>query len=147
MAFVPCDLAAREKIPSKKNIAVGNFLRRCEVKDMDNVLDIRAEEALAALFQPGTAAPAEYFKNYEKRLGFEPEKQLMLAVLEDAIGCFQKFVCAADNRQKKWFLEAEEWFNKKKGEAVCVSLPKTAASVNHATHCSWHSTVHHLQAG
>jgi hypothetical protein len=41
----------------------------------------------------GHCAPAEYFKNYEKRLGFEPEKQLMLAVLEDAIGCFQKFVC------------------------------------------------------
>jgi hypothetical protein len=78
---------------------------------MDNVLDIRAEEALAALFQPDTAAPAEYFKNYEKRLALEPEKQLMLAVLEDAIGCFQNFVCAADNRQKKWFLEAEEWFN------------------------------------
>jgi hypothetical protein len=35
----------------------------------------------------------------------------MLAVLEDAIGCFQNFVCATNNRQKKWFLEAEEWFN------------------------------------
>ena len=35
----------------------------------------------------------------------------MLAVLEDAIGGFQNFVCATDNRQKKWFLEAEEWFN------------------------------------
>lgn len=104
-------MPAREKIPSKKNIAVGNFLRRCEVKDMDNVLDIRAEEALAALFQPDTAAPAEYFKNYAKKLDFEPEKQLMLAVLEDAIGCFQKFVCATDSRQKKWFLDAEEWFN------------------------------------
>lgn len=29
----------------------------------------------------------------------------MLAVLEDAIGCFQNFVCKMDNRQKKWFLE------------------------------------------
>lgn len=139
-------MPAREKIPSKKNIAVGNFLRRCEVKDVDMVLDIRAEEALAAIFQPDTAAPAKYFKNYEKRLGFEPEKKLMLAVLEDAIGCCQKFVCAADNRQKKWFREAEEWFNEEKGEDVCVSRPKTAASVNHATHCSWHLTVHHLQA-
>ena len=91
---------------------------------MDMVLDIRAEEALAALFQPHNAAPAEYFKNYEKRLGFEPETQLMLAVLEDAIGCFQKFVCATDDRQKKWLLEAEKWFNEEKGEDVCVSRPK-----------------------
>ena len=80
-------------------------------KDMDNVLDIRAEEALAAIFQPNTVAPAEYFTIYEKKPGLEPEKTLMLAVLEDAIGCFQNFVCAMDNRQKKWFLEAEEWFN------------------------------------
>jgi hypothetical protein len=28
-------------------------------KDMDNVLDLRAEEALAALFQPDTVARAE----------------------------------------------------------------------------------------
>jgi hypothetical protein len=141
-------MAAKEKIPSKKNIAVGNFLRRCEVKDMDNVLDIRAEEALAALFQPDTVAPAEYLIIYERKTGLEPEKKLMLVVLEDAIGCFQNFVCATDNnRQKKWLLEAEEWFNEKKGEDVCVSLPKTAASVNRATHCSWHSNVRHPPAG
>jgi hypothetical protein len=85
-------------------------------KDMDNVLDIRAEEALAALFQPDTVAPAEYFTIYEKKPDLEPEKTLMLAVLEDAIGCFQNFVCAMDNRQKKWILEAEEWFNEEESE-------------------------------
>jgi hypothetical protein len=73
-------------------------------KDMDSILDIRAEEALAVLFQPDTAAPAEYSKIYERKPGLEPEKKLMLAVLEDAIGYFQNFVCATDNRQKKWFL-------------------------------------------
>jgi hypothetical protein len=29
-------------------------------------------------------------------------------VLEDAIGCFQNFVGATNNRHKKWFLEPEE---------------------------------------
>jgi len=47
----------------------------------------------------------------QRKPGLEPEKKLMLAVLEDVIGCFQNFVYATDNRQKKWFLEAEEWFN------------------------------------
>ena len=42
----------------------------------------------------------------------------MLAVLEDAIGCFQNFVCAKDKRQKKWFLEAEEWFNEEESEWI-----------------------------
>ena len=85
---------------------------------MDNVLDFCAEEALAALFQPDTVAPAEYFKIYERKPGLEPEKKLMLAVLEDAIGCFQNFVCATDNRRKKCFLEAEEWFNEEESEWI-----------------------------
>ena len=51
----------------------------------------------------------------------------MPAVLEDAIGCFQNFVCATDNRQKKWFLEAEEWFNEEERgyspfENICDAL-------------------------
>lgn len=73
------------------------------LKDMDNVLDFRAEEALAALFQPDNVAPVEYLKFMQRKPGLEREKKLMLAVLEDAIGCFQNFVCAKDNRQKKWF--------------------------------------------
>ena len=46
------------------------------LKDMDNVLDFRAEEALAALFQPDTVAPAEYLKIYERKPGLEPGKNL-----------------------------------------------------------------------
>jgi hypothetical protein len=42
----------------------------------------------------------------------------MLAVLEDAIGCFQNFVYATDNRQKKSFLEAKEWFNEEESEWI-----------------------------
>ena len=58
------------------------------LKDMD-VLHSGAAEAFADLFQPDTDAPAEYFKIYERKPGLEPEKKLLLAVLEDAIGCFQ----------------------------------------------------------
>ena len=93
------------------------------LKDMDNVLDFRAEEALAALFQPDTVAPVEYLKIHERKPGLGPEKKLRLALLEDAIGCFQNFVCAMDNRQKKWFLEAEEWLNER-GKGVDILLRK-----------------------
>jgi hypothetical protein len=44
-------------------------------KDMDNVLDIRAEEALPPLFQPDTA-PTEDFEIYERKGALEPEKKL-----------------------------------------------------------------------
>src|SRR5947209_5979885 len=39
----------------------------------------------------------------------EGEEKLMLAVLENAIEYFQKYVLAKDERGKKLFQEAEEW--------------------------------------
>jgi hypothetical protein len=39
----------------------------------------------------------------------EREERLMQAVLENAIGHFQKYVLAKDERGKKLFQEAEEW--------------------------------------
>ena len=43
----------------------------------------------------------------------EGEEGLMLAVLTDAIEYFQKYVLAKDQRGKKLFQEAEEWFLEK----------------------------------
>jgi hypothetical protein len=40
----------------------------------------------------------------------------MLAVLEDAIACFQKYVFAKDGKGKMLFQEAEEWFQEKGGD-------------------------------
>jgi hypothetical protein len=39
----------------------------------------------------------------------EPEKKLMLAVLEDAIACFQKYAFTRDRKGKMLFQEAEFW--------------------------------------
>jgi hypothetical protein len=39
----------------------------------------------------------------------DPEQRLMLAVLEDAVSCFQKYPLAKDTRRKKLFHEAEDW--------------------------------------
>ena len=38
-----------------------------------------------------------------------PEAKLMLAVLDDAIACFQKYAFARDRKGKVLFQEAEEW--------------------------------------
>ena len=88
------------------------------LNNMDNVLDICAEEALAALFQPDTVAPAEYFKIYERKPGLELEKKLILAVLQDGMWSFQNFVCPTDKRGKKWFVEAEEWLKERGKEWI-----------------------------
>src|SRR5262249_37615737 len=100
LAFVPCDMAAREKIPAKKYCYEEFFASTQSFKNMDNVLDFCAEEALATLFQPDTVAAAEYFKSYERTLGLEAEKKLMLAMLESAVEDFQKYVLARKPRAK-----------------------------------------------
>jgi hypothetical protein len=86
--------------------------------DVDSILELLAEEALAPLIQPDNVASAEYFKIYEKTTGLEPERKLMLAVLQDAIRCFQNFLFATDKRWKEMLNQAEEWFNERGNERI-----------------------------
>jgi len=70
---------------------------------------INAEEKIASLFEPDTLLSAQYFDNLRRKTILEPEKALLLAVLEDAINCFQDNVLAESGKAKKRFDEAEEW--------------------------------------
>ena len=70
---------------------------------------INAEEKIASLFEPDTLLSAQYFDNLRRKTILEPEKMLLLAVLEDAISCFQDNVLAETGKTKKLFDEAEEW--------------------------------------
>lgn len=67
------------------------------------------EERVASLFQPDTLLPAQYFETFRRKAYLDSEKRLMLAVLEDAIACFQKHVFARDSKGKASLREAEEW--------------------------------------
>jgi hypothetical protein len=61
---------------------------------------------------PGTAFATPYensLQPLERKFQWEPEKQLMLVVLEDAIACFQKYVFARDRLGKALFHESEYW--------------------------------------
>jgi len=76
------------------------------------------EERVSSLFQPDTLLPEQYLDTYRRKLHLEPEKKLMLAILEDGIACFQKYVFARDGKGKALFREAETWVEDKGGEAV-----------------------------
>jgi hypothetical protein len=67
------------------------------------------EERVTSLFQPDTLMPEQYLETFRRKLYLEPEKKLLLAVLEDAIACFQKYLFAKDGKGRALFLEAEEW--------------------------------------
>ncbi len=76
------------------------------------------EERVTSLFQPDTLLPEQYLDTFRRKLHLEPEKKLMLAILEDGIACFQKYVFARDAKGKSLFRDAEAWVEEKGGEAV-----------------------------
>jgi hypothetical protein len=48
-------------------------------------------------------------ESFRRKSYWEPEEKLMLAVLDDAIACFQKYAFARDRKGKVLFQEAEKW--------------------------------------
>jgi hypothetical protein len=61
------------------------------------------------LFEPDVLLPAQYFAAFRRSGGLERERLLMLAVLEDAIDCYQKYAHARDPRGRQIFEESREW--------------------------------------
>ncbi|MGE0825554.1 MAG: hypothetical protein AB7G75_25075 [Candidatus Binatia bacterium] len=62
------------------------------------------------MFEPDTLLPEQFFT----LLGRKPiqgEKRLLLAMLEDAVHCFQTYVIAKKPHERRLFQEAEEWID------------------------------------
>ena len=76
------------------------------------------DEKLASLFQPDTLLSAQYFDNLRRNNLLEPEKRLMLALLEDAIHSFQDNLSAQTVRKKKLFDETEDWIVETGGDWI-----------------------------
>ncbi len=63
----------------------------------------------AFLFQPDSVLTNDYLETIRRTSYTEPEKELMLAVLEDGVSCFQRNLFAGRPRDKTQFQEAEDW--------------------------------------
>ena len=61
------------------------------------------------LFEPDTLLPAQYFAAFAREGGLVRERRLMLAVLQDAVECYQKYALARDPRGRVLFEDAHEW--------------------------------------
>jgi len=59
-----------------------------------------------SLFRPDTGFDPQWRKAPERKTS---EQKLMLAVLDDAVSCFQKYFATRDKRGTRLFHEAEEW--------------------------------------
>ncbi len=85
-------------------------------------------EKVAFLFQHGTVLPAQYFETISRKAYLEPEKRIMLAILQDAIDCFQKYMFARNDRGRAIFDETEHWITEENNdwlfsfEGICECL-------------------------
>lgn len=83
---------------------------------------------LPRLVEPEVLMPTQFFDQFRGSSILEGERRLMLAVLEDAVACYQKNVGSTRPHHRRLFAEAEEWFLDTDGtwpfsfEAVCVIL-------------------------
>ena len=68
-----------------------------------------SDDRIASLFQPDTLLSAQYFDNMRRRTLLEPEKRLMLAILEDAVNSFQENIFAESGKRKILFDDVEQW--------------------------------------
>ena len=67
------------------------------------------DERIGSLFQPDTLLAEDYAANFRRKIPLEPERTLLLAVLEDGIRCFQENLFAVSGKRRTLFDEAKEW--------------------------------------
>jgi hypothetical protein len=69
------------------------------------------EEKAMMIFQPDILIEAQFQSSHQRRFHLDPERVLMLAVLQDAVVCFQEHVGAKCKRKQSLHREAEEWIS------------------------------------
>ena len=57
-----------------------------------------------------TLLPFQFFERVKVEPLTQPEKRLVLAVLEEALKTFQQCLAGTTFRQRRFFREVEEWF-------------------------------------
>jgi hypothetical protein len=68
------------------------------------------------LFEPDTLLPAQYFAAFAREGGLVRERRLMLAVLQDAVECYQKYALARDPKGRLLFEDSAEWIESRERE-------------------------------
>jgi len=96
------------------------------------------DEKTGALFQVDPLLPAQYFETVRSRARLAPETLLMLAVLEDAVTCIQKYTSFSKGKEKRWFRETIAWIATEDDEwpfsfdGVCAALDFDAGCLREA---------------
>jgi len=69
----------------------------------------QAEERLNEIFEPDILLPIQYFAALKRKKYSCGEHRLLIAIIQDAIECFQKHLHARDSKRRQLFVDAEVW--------------------------------------
>ena len=61
------------------------------------------------LFEPATLLPTQFYAMFKNSQYREPERRLMVAILEDAVSCLSTDLRRSNLRQRKHYEEAKAW--------------------------------------
>lgn len=67
------------------------------------------EEIAERVFQRDILADHEYLDNYRRKSHLEPEKDLMFAVLEDAVRCYRAYAFTKSPASRRTYRDGEKW--------------------------------------
>lgn len=101
---------------------------------MTSDVDRHLTNAPGALLRPQLILPEQHFNPPQKHA---PEQELMMAVLEDAVRCIEKYRFPTDGRGRRIFLEAQQWLLASEPhwpysfECICAALDLDAGAVLH----------------
>jgi hypothetical protein len=68
-----------------------------------------AVQDVGKLFEPDAILPAQFYAMFKSGHYKDPERRLMVAVLEDAVSCLSMNPSECNLRQRKQYEEAKEW--------------------------------------
>ena len=69
----------------------------------------RYTDFLDSVFVPDLLTPTQYFDSKRRDSGDDPLKRLMMAVLQDAIRCYQDGEKSGSALKRKQFIEVKDW--------------------------------------
>ncbi len=84
--------------------------------------------AIAGMLIPDAMTPGQFYDGIRADdASIRPIKRLMLAVLEDAMRCYQTYACTHNRAMRRLFVEAEAWLMDKNGDGpfACVTICET----------------------
>ena len=78
----------------------------------------QSDERLLDVFDPDIILPAQHFAAIQRKKYPSGEHRLLVALIQDAVECFQKHLHARDSKRRQLFLDAESWIDSEDDRGV-----------------------------